>query len=132
MAVASIQTPVQRGAGKELPIPVVVVKADGSEGIGGGDSASGLTPVSGTFAATGQSVSFTPLAGRDFNLFVAPTANTTQLERQRDGVTWEIVLTSTLIASLPPSFTWNEPQYGVPYRLNCTAYSASQAYGISQ
>lgn len=126
------------GAQEARPFTLFKDKASGGGPVdfaaleGGGLKASGIAPVSGQFTTTGPSATFTPLAGRDFNVYLAPTANTVQMERQRNGVDWEVVLTSAMVASLPPSFTWSEPQVGVPYRLNVITYSEPQAYGMSQ
>ena len=90
--------------------------------------------VSGTFAAAGQSNPFSPIAGRDFNVTVSGGSATTQLERSFDsGTTWFVVLTDALRQALPESFTWNEAEYGVQYRLNCVAYvSGTVTYRVSQ
>ena len=100
-------------------------------------SASGKTPVTGSFAATGQSAAFTPIAGRDFNIAMSGTfVATVQLEQSFDGTNWLAikvddtqlcVFTSTGVRS------WANSESGVQFRLNCTAYSSGTVtYRVSQ
>ncbi len=105
-----------------------------------GPTQPGIQPVNGTFAATGQSASWTPLAGQGFNIHLTGTfVGTVQLERQLNGV-WAPVTVSAggsiiqmELWSAPASDVWGEPQYGVSYRLNCTAYtSGTITYQVSQ
>jgi hypothetical protein len=105
-----------------------------------GYAASGVTPVSSTFTATGQSASFTPLAGRPFNVSVQGTfVATCQLERQINSV-WQL-LTVSASGSVVQLYKWStpaseivvEPEFGIPYRINCTAYtSGTVSYRVSQ
>ena len=110
--------------------------------VGGGFAALGLTPVTGNFTANSQqSASFTPVAGRPFNVSIWGTFSlTVQLERSFDsGTTW-LQLTdkgtqikkftgSTVISE---SATENEAS-GVLYRLSVTAYTSGTAsYRLSQ
>ncbi len=99
--------------------------------VGARFASSGIASVAGTLSAVGTSSTFTPTAGRDFNVYIASTANTVQLERRIDGATWVAVLTPSMIAALPPSFTMSEPQVSVPYRFNVIAYVAPQDYRFS-
>lgn len=97
----------------------------------GAAPASGVTAVAATFTSSTQSASFTPQAGRPFNVslwgtFVASTA----LERSFDaGTTW---LPCATARTAPDSFVCLEPEYGVLYRLNCTWTSGTVNYRISQ
>jgi hypothetical protein len=103
-------------------------------------SASDVTPVSGTLTATGQSASFTPLAGRPFNVSVQGTfVATCQLERQINSI-WQ-PLTVSASGSVVQLYKWSspaseivvEPEFGIPYRINCTAYtSGAIPYKVSQ
>jgi hypothetical protein len=117
-------------ASDQSPIP------DTATGLG--YLASGLTPVASTFTATGSSSSFTPLAGRGFNVslwgvFVAAA----QLERSFDsGATW-LPLTAGGIQlyqwTVPASEIVQEDEVGVRYRLRCTSFtSGTVSYRISQ
>jgi hypothetical protein len=89
----------------------------------------------GTFTGTGQSA--TPVADGDFNLSLSGTfVATVQVERSFDaGTTWlpvTYVDGSALNWTAPVSTTLNEPESGVLYRLNCTAYtSGTVTYRIS-
>jgi hypothetical protein len=102
-------------------------------------------PVSGTFAAAGQSSSFKPvmrvMAWGEFNIFLSGTAvATVELERSyNSGTTWHKVyaggtqLYTWSYNSINLSETAEEPEPGVVYRLNCTAYtSGTVTYRISQ
>lgn len=99
---------------------------------------SAKTAITGTFAATGQSASFTPIAGREFNVTLRGTfVATVQLERSFDaGANWSPITaagTQLYLWTAPASETAEEPQYGVLYRLNDTAYtSGTVTYRISQ
>jgi opacity protein-like surface antigen len=94
-------------------------------------AASGKTPISGTFAATGSSTAFTPVAGKGIWVTLQGTwAGTVIAERSVDaGVTW---LPLTVAGSSYGSFTANaeeviaqEDEPGVAtYRLRCTAYTS--------
>ena len=104
---------------------------------GAGYPASTLTPVTGTFAATGQSASVAPVTGRAFNVSLWGTFSATiRLERSFDGSNW---LPLTANGTVLESFTgacsdqWQEDEVGVQYRLNCTAYTSGTVnYRISQ
>jgi hypothetical protein len=92
-------------------------------------------PVTGTFAATGQSAkgSFKGC----FNLTISGTfVATMRLERTfDDGTTWHPCTQGGQIIYLtgPCSEVINEPGSGVNYRLNCTAYtSGTVTYRLSQ
>ena len=110
----------------------------GGGSFGGGFAPSGITAVVGNFTAVSQSVSFTPLAGRGFNIsgrgtFVA----TMQLERSFDaGANWHPITaagTQLYLWTAPFSEQAQEDQVGVLYRLNCTAFTSGTAsYRISQ
>lgn len=103
-------------------------------------------PVTGSFAATGQSASFLPSpAKRDqngaFNIALTGTAvATVQLEKSFDGgTTWcaiyagGIQLKQWSYSSGNFAETATESEAGVLYRLNCTAFtSGSLAYRLSQ
>ena len=99
---------------------------------------SGRAPVTGTFTATGQSSSFTPVCGRSFNVSLWGTfSGGAQLERSFDGgTTWlPITAAGTQLYKWtgPASEVVDEAEYGVLYRLNCTAYTSGTInYRISQ
>lgn len=102
------------------------------------NGASGVSPVTGSFTATGQSASFAPVCGRSFNVSLLGTfVASVRLERSFDGgVTW-LPLTaqgiSLCVWTVPVSESWDEAEYGVLYRLNCTAYtSGTVSYRVSQ
>ena len=96
------------------------------------------TPVTGTFTATGQSASFPPFAGSDFNVSLWGTfVASIQLERSFDnGTTWLPVTAggSALYAfTAPASEIATEPEQGVIYRWNCTAFTSGTVnYRISR
>lgn len=118
---------------------------------GGGLAASGSTPVTGSFTAVGGSASFTPLAGRPFNVFVwvddpatwTATADAwIYLKRSFDnGANW-----FSLYSRWPgPNYLWDynspsasrtvsESEVGVIYALGCVKYNATVPihYRISQ
>lgn len=98
--------------------------------------ASGLAAVSSTFVATGTSASFTPLAGRAFNITLTGTfVATVQLERFLGGVWVPITAVGTqiMIWTAPASEQWSDDQNAVPYRLNCNAYtSGTVTYRLEQ
>ncbi len=101
---------------------------------------SGVTAVTGTFSATGQSASFIPNAGRPFNISITGTfVGTVELDRFLNGA-WQPVtvgVNGTTIQleqwSATASDQWTEPQAYVSYRLNATAYtSGTITYALSQ
>ena len=94
-----------------------------------------MTAVSGTFTATGQSASFAPpVATRDtnggaFNVTLSGTfVGTVKLQRSFDnGTTWhDLTAVGTAIAAFTTAVSevWIEPEPGVIFRLNCTAYTS--------
>lgn len=97
-----------------------------------------MTDVTGSFTATGQSASLIPRVGQTypgsqapFNVSLAGTfVGTVQLERrftEQGGSTWHPLTalgTQIYVWSIPCSETAEEPQAGVEYRLNCTAYTS--------
>jgi hypothetical protein len=102
-------------------------------------------PVTGSFTATGQSESFRPdlrsihMLGATFNISIWGTfTGTIDLERSfDDGSTW--LKCSRDSAGTSASFTAaasvvvEEPEAGVLYRLNCTAYTSGTInYRLSQ
>jgi hypothetical protein len=104
-----------------------------------------MAAVTGTFTATGQSATFSPIvATRDtncgqFNVSASGTfVATVQLERSFDnGTNWFVCSSDSAgtAASFtaPFSVTAEEPEAGTLYRLNCTAYtSGTVTYRISQ
>lgn len=113
---SAMPLPVQIGAGTNL-----IGKFTPSFG------ASGLAPVTGIVTAGSQSGAFTPLNGRDFNLTMVPTGsgtNAAQVERRFPGdSSWYILITDTMRSNLAPSFSWQEAETGVSYRINVTAGS---------
>lgn len=88
-------------------------------------TSSGLTPVTGVVVAGAQSGVFTPINGRDFNLTLVPTGsgtNTAQIERRFPGdSSWYVLITDTMRSNLAPSFSWQECETGVSYRVNVTS-----------
>ena len=99
--------------------------------------ATGLPPVTGGFTATGQSASFAPKAGRPFNVRVSAVDGTVQLERQLPGEGGFTAVTDNMGTPLAwtaaVNCSFSEPETGVNYRLNCTAYtSGTITYRISQ
>ena len=88
------------------------------------------TPVTGTFGATGASNGFVTAKG--FNISVSGTyAGTIQIQRSFDqGVTWLNVL--ELTANQEVERRVDDPEVGVYWRLECTAYTSGTAtYRIS-
>lgn len=100
------------------------------------DAPSGLAPVAGSFSATGASASFQPIRRADFNITISGTfVGTVLVERSFDaGATWHAKWPTEIYAIADPrSFSDNEPEYGVLYRLRCSAYtSGTISYRISQ
>jgi hypothetical protein len=100
--------------------------------------ASGKTPITGTFTSTGNSASFTPVFGRDFNWSLWGTfVATVVLERSFDsGSTWHpLTGGGTVISSVTTavSETQRESEVGVIYQLRCSAYTSGTVnYRISQ
>lgn len=99
-------------------------------------AASGVTPVAGTFTATGSSTAITPTAGRPFNVTLSGTfVSTVRLERSFDGSTWHPLTVagfSYLSFTAPCSEVHVETEVGVQYRLTCTEYdSGTVTYRIS-
>jgi hypothetical protein len=89
--------------------------------------------VTGTFTATGQSASFTPTVGIGklvpaFNMSLWGTfVATIALERSFDaGTTWLPLTALGNAISFTGAATevFDEPESGVIYRLNCTAYTS--------
>lgn len=119
------------------------VPATTSQAPGSGDQATDVK--AGTFTATGQSTSI--LAWGSFNVVFGGTSGpngsytaTIRLERSFDGgTTWYVVgvggTGAQAVYSTPNqdvSVVFTEPEKGVLYRLNCTAYtSGTIAYRIS-
>ncbi|MEP9353885.1 hypothetical protein ABLE93_09830 [Xanthobacter sp. KR7-65] len=101
-------------------------------------TASGQSPVSGTFTAVGTSSTFSPIPGRGFNLSIWGTfVGTLVLERSFDGGTTWLSLTAAgvLISTFngAASEIFEEPEYNVQYRLRCAAYgSGTVNYRVSQ
>jgi len=112
----------------------VLVEAVKTNGV----SASGLTPVAGTFSATGQSAHFTPIAGRDFNIQVlfSGAIGQVNLERSFDSINFYPITGSgvgIMRFTADANEQWGDSEIGVKYRLNCTALSAGTvSYRISQ
>ena len=94
--------------------------------------------LAGTFTGTGQSAAI-ELAG-PFNLSLWGGVSTVQLERSFDGGATFIPVTLPNVATLAAftssaagiSFTHAEPEPGVLWRLNCTAYTSETSYRLSQ
>ena len=104
---------------------------------GDGLAPAGKIPVSGTFVATGQSSSFTPAAGRAFNIEIRGTfVGTVQLERSLDGTNWAPITaagTQIYLWTAPASENNQDGETGAQFRLNCTAYtSGTVTYRLSQ
>ncbi len=121
------------------PKTVIVTAPDsGSVTEGIGFPPSGKSPVTGTFAATGQSAAFVPLAGRAANVSAWGTfVASLQLKRSFDGGTTLLPITAagtTLYAwTAPASESFEETESGVEYFLVCTNYTSGTInYRISQ
>ena|ERR1017187_7874298 len=101
---------------------------------GTGYAPSGLSPVTGSFTGTGQSASFIPLAGpRMFNVTTRGTfVASFQLERSFDmGSNWHPITATSIQLyawTAPESEQAQEDQFGILYRLNCTAYTSGTVY----
>lgn len=96
-----------------------------------------MSDFTGTFTGTGQSLTIAPETTSDtkdsipFNVTLAGTfVGTVQLERRftaQGGTNWHpltVVGTQIGIWTAPCSEIFEEPQQGVDYRLNCTAYTS--------
>ncbi len=94
--------------------------------------ASGLRPITGAISsASTDGQTFTPVAGRPFNVSGTSSgaAGTCQLERQLGGAWYPTTVSAggstiqTEYWSLGGAFsdTVVEPQFGVPYRINCSS-----------
>lgn len=95
-----------------------------------------MARVTGDFTATGQSASFRANGRTGFNVAIYGTfVATVDLERSFDGTNWVICANPDMTDasySAPISFSVDEPEAGVLYRLNCTAYTSGTAsYRIS-
>ena len=106
---------------------------------GQGYQPSSVPPVTGSFTATGPSTSFAPVAGRPFNVWLAPFTGSVQLECSPDGVNWYILTTNGVQFEkwINPTAAfqekWEITEVGVLFRLNCTLYvSGSPSYRLSQ
>ncbi|MFG1343204.1 hypothetical protein [Xanthobacter autotrophicus] len=99
---------------------------------------SGQTAVTGTFTATGNSANFVPIPGRGFNVSLWGTfVGTVVVERSFDaGTTWLPITGAGVAISTfggPVSEIFEEPEYGVQYRLRCMSFgSGTINYRISQ
>ena len=99
----------------------------------------GHTLASGTFTATGQSAAV-EIYGKA-NILIDGGVGTVAVERSfDDGVTWTVISrdsagnpASYVMATLAFNGVVDEPEPGVLYRLNCTAYtSGTITFRISQ
>ena len=100
------------------------------------------TSVTGTFGETGQSPSFRPVLRRlgegQFNVSLSGTfVATVALERSFDGTNWFTCSRDSAGTAAswtaPMSVVVEEPEAGVLYRLNCTAFtSGTVTYRMSQ
>lgn len=96
-----------------------------------------LALLSGSFSGTGQSSSVL-IKGRA-NLTMGGSA-TVKVEKSYDsGTTWFDVsadslgtLASYVMSAAEVSVVIDEPEDGILYRLNCTAYTSATTYRISQ
>jgi len=97
-------------------------------------------PVTGTFAATGQSSAFFPMPGT-FSVNLSSGVATVKLERSTDsGSSWIDVSSDALgtvaswsLNSTEVAVLVDEPEIDVQYRLNCTAYtSGTVTYRLGQ
>lgn len=94
-----------------------------------------MAAIAGTFVATGQSASFAPgvdprgTNGGAFNVTLSGTfVATVKLQRSFDnGTNWhDLTAVGTAIAAFTTAVSevWVEPEAGVIFRLNCTAYTS--------
>lgn len=102
-----------------------------------------MAVVSGTFGATGQSASYRPtlsIPGQSamFNVSIYGTfVGTVAIQRQVDGTNWVTCSTdgtgtAASYTTFPITVEVAEDEPGIPYRLNCTAYTSGTAsYRIS-
>lgn len=101
-------------------------------------AASGVTPLTGDFTATGSSDSIILLAGRNFNVTLSGTfEGEVRLERSfDDGSSWHPLTAAGyqyFSFTAPCSEIHVESEVGVEYRLTCTDYtSGTISYRISQ
>ena len=98
---------------------------------------SGVTPVEGSFTATGQSSVMIPLAGRMSNVTISGTfVGSVQLERSFDGSSWFPLTAAGMqlyVWSAPGSESFEDDESGVRYRLNCISYTSGTInYRVSQ
>lgn len=101
---------------------------------------SGNAPVTGSFSSATTSAAFIPLAGRPFNVSVSVPSSfvgTVQLERCFAGESVWRPMTAAGVQLYVWSSAASEPaeeaEFGVSYRLNCTAYTSGTInYRISQ
>lgn len=96
----------------------------------------GREPLKGTFTSTTNSASFSPVAGKPFNITLTGTFSATvQLKRSFDnGSTWSaLTVESTTLCSWTGniSTSWVETEANVLYRLECTYSSGTVTYRIS-
>jgi hypothetical protein len=101
-----------------------------------------VKPLTGSFTGTGQSATFRPFPAKyphaGFNVTLRGTfVATVRLERSfDDGVTWDPLTaagTPMFVFTGPASEIQEEPEEGVLYRLNCTAYTSGTVdYRLSQ
>lgn len=125
------------GLAGTIPVPVAVDPDTGCLLATTVLPASGRTPIEDSFTATARSASFTPIAGRGFNITISGTFSATvTLERSfDDGGTWY-----PLTGAGYPLYNWTAPasetavddEDGVIYSLNCTWVSGTVDYRISQ
>ena len=88
-----------------------------------------------TFTGTGQSASMSIRGSFNFSLW-GTFAGTVRIERSFDnGTTWlpMTVLGSAVTFTGPATETFEEPEAGVLYRVNCTAFTSGTInYRVSQ
>jgi hypothetical protein len=99
----------------------------------------GPSPIKGAFTGTGQSAWFSPAVGRSFNACLDGSfVGTVRLERafpDRIGTVHPLTAAGASILSFtaPCSEQWQEDEFGVLYRWNCTAYTSGTInYRLSQ
>jgi hypothetical protein len=94
-------------------------------------AASGVASVTGSFVAIGVSASFTPNAGRPFDVSIYGTfVGSIQLERSFDaGVNWLPITVAAAVRlwTAPMSEQAQENKVAITYRMNCTAYTSGTA-----